>query len=1137
MNASLTEEIAKAFRNDPYSSDLSTFAFIEDVASQVLGGYEGDLNLKGLISLSDASAKALALHQGDLNLNGLTSLSDASAKALARHRGDRLTLNGLTSLSDTAARALSQHAGGQLECEGLKSLSDSAAKALALYQGRFLLLNGLTSLSDAAAKGLARRKGILELNGLTSLSHSAAKALAQITLRPDQKEDGMDFGLVLNGLTSLGDAAAAALALHQGDFLLLNGLTSLSDAAAKALARHKGKLELNGLGSLSDAAAKALGGHKGELYLNGLTSLSDAAVEAVAGHEGDLWLHGLTSISDDGSRALFGRSGGLFLDGLTSLSDAAAKAIGEKSGEYFLVNLNGLTSLSDAAAKAMGALKGQLNLNGLMNLSDASAEALGGHEGNLCLNGLTSLSDAAAMSLARHGSREWTQRFGEISIRYTGSLDLNGLGSLSDAAAKALGGHRGELNLNGLTSLSDTAAQTLGGHEGRLCLNGLTSLSDHAAEGLGRRRGAELEWKIFARQNLLREVTLAARVKAEVEARMRADESAPFKAPGIHPRGSSPVSETAPAILTEEIARRFLAGDEIDLSRFSRIETEAAAVLAKYPQELFLDGLTNLSVATAALLGEHTGDLHLNGLTRLSPATAAFLGRRLKPRDRIYLNGLSCVGDGVAAGLAGRARVVDGDLRSFSFNPFGRDRTIELRSVQDIDAVDALNLISSFYSVSLGLKNLNDIIALNLGQHQGKLFLNSLENLTESAARCLFCSFRQKDHWQLRVSLNGLKSLSNELAAAICEPPESSDASKGPSPHLSLDGLTSLGDGAAASLGKLKNTVLSLNGLTDLSDGVAAYLAKMEGHSKLSLRGLTSVSKVAAAELLRYERDHSGFLEIDFSWLTTISDDIARMFRVYGANRRLNGLTSLSVPAAEGLVADKYRHDHYHPHGIQLNGLKSLCAEVAEVFGRMDCGSVYFNGLREISPEAAAALSRTRAVIHLGGLTNLPEEVAATLGKVREVHLNGVTHLCRESAAGLMRQGQLRAGEGESLRDFRSRCGHNTRTLGLTSLSAEVAEVLAESSVDLFFTQLSHLSDDAAAALAKHDGRLGFYKLTDHLSATAAAALARHKFNYTEKLEYDHHAYVFVEDAYKLSPKVAKALGKHKNSPHPPEYL
>ena len=79
--------------------------------------------------------------------------------------------------------------------------------------------------------------------------------------------------------------------------------------------------------------------------------------------------------------------------------------------------------------------------------------------------------------------------------------------------------------------------------------------------------------------------------------------------------------------------------------------------------------------------------------------------------------------------------------------------------------------------------------------------------------------------------------------------------------------------------------------------------------------------------------------------------------------------------------------------------------------------------------------------------------------------------------------------------------------------------------------QLSHLSDDAAAALAQHDGRLCFYKLTD-LSATAAAALARHKFNYTENMEYGYHAYVFVKGAYKLSPKVAKALGKHKKSPH-----
>jgi len=55
-----------------------------------LAQLKGNLDLRGLTSLSEAAAQALAQLKGNLDLRGLTSLSEAAAQALAQHKGVRL---------------------------------------------------------------------------------------------------------------------------------------------------------------------------------------------------------------------------------------------------------------------------------------------------------------------------------------------------------------------------------------------------------------------------------------------------------------------------------------------------------------------------------------------------------------------------------------------------------------------------------------------------------------------------------------------------------------------------------------------------------------------------------------------------------------------------------------------------------------------------------------------------------------------------------------------------------------------------------------------------------------------------------------------------------------------------------------
>jgi len=122
-NAKIWQEIKKGD-----FSNLGQLDYITDEVAEILSGYEGSLDLKGLFTISDKAAEYLGNYDGWLDLSGLTNLRDKAAECLSRHTG-RLDLDGLPVLSDYAAEQLSGHKGG-ISLYHVKEISEKAAEHL-----------------------------------------------------------------------------------------------------------------------------------------------------------------------------------------------------------------------------------------------------------------------------------------------------------------------------------------------------------------------------------------------------------------------------------------------------------------------------------------------------------------------------------------------------------------------------------------------------------------------------------------------------------------------------------------------------------------------------------------------------------------------------------------------------------------------------------------------------------------------------------------------------------------------------------------------------------------------------------------------------------------------------------------------
>ena len=125
--------------------------------------------------------------------------------------------------------------------------------------------------------------------------------------------------------------------------------------------------------------------------------------------------------------------------------------------------------------------------------------------------------------------------------------------------------------------------------------------------------------------------------------------------------------------------------------------------------------------------------------------------------------------------------------------------------------------------------------AAGLANYQGTLSLDGLTTLSDGAAAGL-----GKHQGQGRLELHGLQTLTDGAAAGLGN-------YKG---ELCLTGLCSLSDAAAAGLAKHQGS-LNLSRLTSLSDGAAFELSKHQG--VLDIRNVTSLSKYAAIQLAKLD--------------------------------------------------------------------------------------------------------------------------------------------------------------------------------------------------------------------------------------------------------------------------------------------
>lgn len=254
--------------------------------------------------------------------------------------------------------------------------------------------------------------------------------------------------------------------------------------------------------------------------------------------------------------------------------------------------------------------------------------------------------------------------------------------------------------------------------------------------------------------------------------------------------------------------------------------------------------------------------------------------------------------------------------------------------------------------------------------------------------------------------------------------------------------VTSLSPEVAAALTPYPED-LDLYRIKAVPDETAKLLAQHKG--KLFMRNLVELTNTALAAKLIASVDEAGSLPCLQS-LRVISDDVERLFARQNGRLVMPALTALSTAELAARLSEG-------AEGLQLRELRS------------------------VSPAAAEALAQTAGLLSLPMLEVL--ESRALAAKLN-FHINGnagrvalispeVADLCVEAA---------NATQGGFL------------SLPLTTMSPEVAAILARSNGELILDDLENLTVPVARALATHAGELSL-GVTD-LSPEAALELRPH---------------------------------------------
>jgi len=255
--------------------------------------------------------------------------------------------------------------------------------------------------------------------------------------------------------------------------------------------------------------------------------------------------------------------------------------------------------------------------------------------------------------------------------------------------------------------------------------------------------------------------------------------------------------------------------------------------------------------------------------------------------------------------------------------------------------------------------------------------------------------------------------------------------------------------------------------------------------------------------------------------ITSLTVEQAREYAVRKAPLQFNALVAIDAAAAAELAK--------HEGTICFTALAELSPEAARAlaahkpvkgFGQFD---LEFRTLRQITPETAAALTAHVGNLRLPALERLesPELARKLAGQWGELKV-GVTELAPEIAAILAtNEGVF---EDRSRPNVVTRRADQSRSVlwfaGLKTLEPASAVALAGHQGVLVLNELTELSPEAAAALARRKGGSLIVNGLERLSPETAAALAA----------YDGE--IALRGLRDPSPEVATALAAHRGRLH-----
>ena len=210
---------------------------------------------------------------------------------------------------------------------------------------------------------------------------------------------------------------------------------------------------------------------------------------------------------------------------------------------------------------------------------------------------------------------------------------------------------------------------------------------------------------------------------------------------------------------------------------------------------------------------------------------AIHLSKKVKAAPSLYLNGLTSLSDVAAAAL--------GKLDCCGCPNF----YLYLDGVKAISDAGLRSLAKFEGSLSLGgLNQLSDEGARALVSHKGgRLWLNGLTSLTESAAKILSAYYKGKNSGEF-LSFGALAEASDETLKELVK-------YKG---RLGLSGLKKISDSAAKILAGHRGSFLDLSGLKTLSGAAAKALAGYKGYDTVyKSSGKIRLGKEAGQVLLK----------------------------------------------------------------------------------------------------------------------------------------------------------------------------------------------------------------------------------------------------------------------------------------------